>query len=508
MWILKFILYSLLLILGLIILKELIPYLRYKLRYAKQGIPYNYFPILGVNAILFDLESKDIYGKLKKFLAGKYKNKKVVAFHSFQRTGVSLWINDLEILKEFFIKENDVTRRLNFTRMPFSLGFFVENGHKGLKQRTIFNKFFMPNNLKNLTPQINKIIKKTFLRIKEELYGDQKSNFEFKEYDFKKITGELFNDIVNEILFGSENFPLINGKKLPQTTDEFMGEISTLTLSPVNLLSFGLLHEYNLLPESRRLEAKAKNIMKVISKILKERKKKKSEDLGVNLMDLMIKHNRTCSEDEKLDEQHMITNVFIFEVAGFDTTKSTAESFVKIIAEQHPKISKKISDQEIPKIIKTEEDWNAYENYDKSDYLNEIITEFMRMYPPAGVTFDKLIVKDFKAGGHKFYKGDTIGVPLIPIQFNENNFKNPNVFDEKRFSGERKKEVKRGSYLPFYEGKRMCIGKNIALLELKMILSRFYEMFEVKGVGEEIEMGMTFSQAVKSGKIMLRWKGQ
>lgn len=486
-------------------IKDILCYLRYKKYYANQGIKYHYIPLLGAPWILFDFKSKDIFSKLKRTFAQKYKDEDIIAFNHYDKTKVGLFVNNPDLVREYTLIENDVSKRLSFVKMPFSIGFILEHGQRALTLRAIFNEFFRPANLKLITPKINELAKSKMATLKKELWGDEKSGFEFKEYEMKNFTPELFIDIVNEILFGSEEFPMIDGMKLPEATYNLATDFVKLISDPLHILSFGLLHDYGLHPRSRNFEKRGVRIQEKIFKVIKKRENRKDSELGVNMIDLMIKYNRTCKDKDKLSDEEMIANVVLLVVAGFDTVKSSTESFLKIMSEEEKQeIVKTIQNREIPKIFKNEEDWEDNDNYEKSDYLNKTINEFLRMYGPSGISFERLVMKDFKLGKYKFHKGDTMMMPFLTYHFNENNFANPNKFDIERFSEENKKNIRKLSYVPFYDGKRACIGKYLAELLMRMIFTRLLDTFDIKSNGKEFELEFKFSQCVKDATILIK----
>lgn len=55
-------------------------------------------------------------------------------------------------------------------------------------------------------------------------------------------------------------------------------------------------------------------------------------------------------------------------------------------------------------------------------------------------------------------KGDLIMVPSIGFHYDPKYFPNPDKFDPERFSDENKSSIVPGTYLPFGNGPRNCIG--------------------------------------------------
>jgi cytochrome P450 len=52
-------------------------------------------------------------------------------------------------------------------------------------------------------------------------------------------------------------------------------------------------------------------------------------------------------------------------------------------------------------------------------------------------------------------------------------FPDPERFDPERWQGDLEKRLPRGSFLPFIDGPRVCIGNQFALLEGQLVLATF-----------------------------------
>lgn len=66
-----------------------------------------------------------------------------------------LLIKNLDLVLEFLLKENDVTRRVITVELPTDMGFLLKNGEHGLKKRSILAKLFYAERLNDFAPIIN-----------------------------------------------------------------------------------------------------------------------------------------------------------------------------------------------------------------------------------------------------------------------------------------------------------------------------------------------------------------
>ncbi|PRP73013.1 pheromone-degrading enzyme, partial [Planoprotostelium fungivorum] len=109
-------------------------------------------------------------------------------------------------------------------------------------------------------------------------------------------------------------------------------------------------------------------------------------------------------------------------------------------------------------------------------YLNLIIKETLRMYPP-GPAISRNTNRKGKIGQYDINKDVGCSVHVLAMHYNEQYFPNPTRFDPERFNEENVKNIPPFQYIPFAKGERSCIGQKFALLEMKAVLVAFYRKF-------------------------------
>ncbi|EDS34511.1 cytochrome P450 9b1 [Culex quinquefasciatus] len=174
-----------------------------------------------------------------------------------------------------------------------------------------------------------------------------------------------------------------------------------------------------------------------------------------------------------MTENEMIGQCFFFFLAGFDTV-STALTFLAYELALNPDVQEKLR--------KEVEDTNrmlnggslTYDSLHKMTYLDMVLSESLRMWPPASAV-DRYCVKDYvldDGQGLKFTieKGAGIWLPIQGIHHDPRFYNNPKKFDPERFNEKRRLEIQPGTYMPFGIGSRNCIGSRFALMEVKCIM--------------------------------------
>ena len=103
-------------------------------------------------------------------------------------------------------------------------------------------------------------------------------------------------------------------------------------------------------------------------------------------------------------------------------------------------------------------------------YLDMVLDETLRLYPPAWVG-PRRAVEDFEFDGHRVPAGAYVNYSSWASHRIPEVFPDPEAFVPERFERDRKAALPRGAYVPFGGGSRVCIGKRFGQTEVKLIAS-------------------------------------
>ncbi|XP_035706595.1 cytochrome P450 9e2 isoform X2 [Folsomia candida] len=198
--------------------------------------------------------------------------------------------------------------------------------------------------------------------------------------------------------------------------------------------------------------------------------------------DAIIKTETTtdkASTAELLDDDGIVANAVLFMLAGYDTTQSLL-IFVAYALALYPDIQDKLR-TEIDQVLEENGGEFSYDSLNKMTYLDMVINETLRFYPPATVT-DRGCTKDYKIPGTEFIlkKGQGLIIPIYGLHHDADYFPEPEKFDPERFSAENKAKINQYAYLPFGGGPRNCIGMRFALAEVKVAISHLVHNFRIE----------------------------
>ena len=162
--------------------------------------------------------------------------------------------------------------------------------------------------------------------------------------------------------------------------------------------------------------------------------------------------------------------------AGTDTTSNTVEwAMAELI--RHPHCMKKLQEELDAKVgkerIVTEAD------IAKLSYLQAIVKEVARLYPPAPLFVPHESVEPTTVLGYKFPAGTRLFVNCYAIHRDPKYWENPLQFDPERFIRNPEIDMK-GNHLqliPFGAGRRQCPGMSLGILFVSFGIARLVQAF-------------------------------
>jgi len=223
---------------------------------------------------------------------------------------------------------------------------------------------------------------------------------------------------------------------------------------------------------------------KNVTKIIEERKRKPMTDkpdflqLLINasqdghkveaVHDTEISHNVGAGKGNPLTEHEIVSQCFLFLIAGYETTAVTMTNTAYLLA-LFPEVQEKCYQEVLDTVGHEKVTYGHTQN--KLPYLDAVIAEALRLFPPA-VRFDRQCKEEYELSpGVVIPKGAIISVPVYVIHHDEEHWPEPEKFDPDRFSPEEKAKRNPFTYLPFGYGPRNCVGMRFAQMEMKMILA-------------------------------------
>lgn len=153
---------------------------------------------------------------------------------------------------------------------------------------------------------------------------------------------------------------------------------------------------------------------------------------------------------------------FLFFLAGFETS-----STLMCLAVHELAVNKHVQMRLVQEIDEVRKQLDGkpltYEILQKMEYLDMVVSETLRLWPPAvatdrACTIPYQLVNESNGQKINFKLGDGIWIPILGLHRDPRYFPNPDVFDPERFSVENRSKIVPFTYMPFGVGPRNCIG--------------------------------------------------
>jgi cytochrome P450 len=175
-----------------------------------------------------------------------------------------------------------------------------------------------------------------------------------------------------------------------------------------------------------------------------------------------------------LSEQEIRDEIATFLVAGHETT-AMALTWSLALLSAYPQARQRLED-EVDAVL-----GDGPADPDKMPWTTAVISEAMRLYPPAW-TLERTAVADDDVCGTIVPAGSMVAVLPYLIHRNPAVWPNPAGFDPGRFMPGAP-ERHRYAWLPFGGGKRGCIGAGFARQEAVLVLARLCRHYRLDMAG-------------------------
>lgn len=180
-----------------------------------------------------------------------------------------------------------------------------------------------------------------------------------------------------------------------------------------------------------------------------------------------------------MEREQLIDEILILFIAGHETT-SNALTFTAELLARHQEVQERVF-KEVQKI----EEVDLLEQLKGMKFINNVVNESMRLYPPA-YFIDRISLEEDFISGFKIEAGANILFSIFEIHRHEDFWENPEDFNPDRFEDESLKYSP--YYYPFGAGPRMCIGNNFAMYEMILAVAQLLKKFKITYEPEPIEI--------------------
>ena len=356
-------------------------------------------------------------------------------------------------------------------------GIFNSDGKLWKQQRKVASHKFSRNNLNNFMLKI-------FIAHADKLVTIIEEKSKNGIFDIQQLFFKYTFDAICEIGMGIDSSTLDDKfNSFENSFDKVQEIIERRFFNPI-----WKLQNYLKIGTESKFHQYIKNINQYIFNIIEQRTK--------NAIDLETKSDILSqfmlNESNKYKLRDVITN---FLIAGRDTTASALTWCIYVLSKpEYEDILIKLR-QEIFVSIAFEDP--TFKQIQDMNYLYGFISEVLRLYPPVPID-TKICVKDTKLPcGVNIKKGERVFYSPLLMGHLESLWDEPEKIKPERWFENR--NISQYKYPVFNAGYRLCLGKDMAYLEISVVLIYLLRNFDFALNAEKIEQITKITLNVKNG---------
>ncbi|KAK6238844.1 hypothetical protein QUC31_004313 [Theobroma cacao] len=270
----------------------------------------------------------------------------------------------------------------------------------------------------------------------------------------------------------------------------------TLYLSGIFVLADALpfLEWMDIQGHVRSMKQTAKELDSIISVWLEDHLRRKRESQGSCESDFMDVMLANLPQDAVISGHTRDTIVkattLILTMTGGESTSVTMTWVLSLLL-NHPSVLK-AAQQELDLHVGIDR-WVEESDIKSLKYLQAIVKETLRLYPPGPLTGIREAMEDCCIAGYHVPKGTRLIVNLWKLQRDPRVWENPGEFQPERFLTTHADFDVRGQnfeYIPFSSGRRSCPAITFGLQVVHLTLAKLLQGFDIRTPdGKPVDMG-------------------
>jgi cytochrome P450 len=230
-------------------------------------------------------------------------------------------------------------------------------------------------------------------------------------------------------------------------------------------------------PHNRRLTYELAQVRRIVDEIIAERRSEPEERRVADMLGLLLAARDAENASDRLSEAEVANQVLLFLIAGRETTAMTLACTLAQLA-LTPQWQTTVREEIIERL-----DGRApsAEEVPQLEWTDRFLRESMRLFPGAH-GMNRSTRNDEIIDGYHIPAGSWLEVSIWGIHHSAAVWPEPEVFDPRRF------DVPVGQYpgghryawMPFGAGPRACIGMQIAMLEIPIVIAAVLRAFALE----------------------------
>lgn len=217
---------------------------------------------------------------------------------------------------------------------------------------------------------------------------------------------------------------------------------------------------------NRKLHGAVTTLTALIDRMIDER----CHDVGDRHDALSLLLRAKNEQGQQMPRQLLRDEVMTLLLAGHDTTANGLTWTWSLLAQ----------DREVLDRLKAELNQSTPVEcaQDSGSFAHKVVKESMRLFPPVYL-FGREATCSLKLGKYSIRQGDSLVISQWVMHRDESYFASPQAFQPQRWTAEFERTLPKYAYLPFGGGPRVCIGKEVAMLEATVVLALLGSRFNL-----------------------------
>jgi cytochrome P450 len=345
-------------------------------------------------------------------------------------------------------------------------GLFDSEGAAWRDQRRMVMQAFAPHAVKSYFPALVQVARRLQRRWERAAAAGQAIDLggDLRLYSVDIVAGLAFGTDVNTIETGDN--------AIQRNLDEILPGVARRTMMPFPYW------RYVKLPADRRLERSIAVIRDAVVDLIRQARQRMLHDPArvanpPNMLEAMLA--AADQGDSGVTEAEVAGNVSTMLLAGEDTTSNSLAWLIWLLV-RHPDALRRAQDE----ILRCAPSLDALtiEQVDELDFLDACTQESMRLKPAAPFISAEAL-EDTVVGDVAIGKGTIVVCLMRDTNPDNTRFEHAAQFDPERWLQD---SVDRKASMPFGAGPRICPGRYLALLEIKVAMAMLLARFDIASV--------------------------
>jgi cytochrome P450 len=328
-------------------------------------------------------------------------------------------------------------------------GLLTSEGNHWLQQRRLIQPAFHHRRLSTTASTVTDTVAAMLERWKSVAVQD-------KMLEMTQEMTRLTREVIVKTMFGT---------KLEEQKDLFVHQALLDVSEYLNhrMWDFMNIPQWFTLLKHRHFQKALHTLDQIIYDIIGQRQHS-GEDAG-DLLSILL---QACDAEtgRPMTDKQLRDEVMTIFRSGHETLAS-ALTWTWYLLSQNPEIENKLH-AELDRVLNGR--LPTFQDLPNLTYTGRVIEEVLRLYPPAWM-ISRTAIEDDEIGGYHIPANSMILISSYVMHRHPDFWETPTAFDPEHFTPSQTNNRPRYAYLPFGGGARICIGKDFAMMEAKLIVA-------------------------------------